>query len=117
MNGGYEDWAYGASWDLVNVPQTCNSSIKNKVDPYPAESNRAFVFLVEAGDKIPKAEKQGNELSLFYPDDPKSIYGNVSRNMNLIFTFAEMMNPFLVFKNIQIEQEKLILDMELRGCR
>lgn len=24
--GGYEDWAYGASWDTINVPKFCKNS-------------------------------------------------------------------------------------------
>lgn len=28
VNGGFEDWAYGASWDLKNVPLSCQSNSK-----------------------------------------------------------------------------------------
>lgn len=27
VNGGYEDWAYGASWDKKNIPPTCNADM------------------------------------------------------------------------------------------
>lgn len=52
VNGGFEDWAYGASWDKKNVPTTSDG--KKVIPPYNSITNRAFVYLVEAGyDKIP----------------------------------------------------------------
>lgn len=68
VNGGFEDWAYGASWDRKNVPLTTDGT-KN-IPPYNSITNRAFVYLVEAGyDKVPQDYELGNELAIFHPYD------------------------------------------------
>ena len=69
VNGGFEDWAYGASWDTKNVPLSCNRTefLKENIK-YADESNRAFVFLVEAGwDKTPNKDTLGNEIAILKP--------------------------------------------------
>lgn len=63
VNGGYEDWAYGGSWDKNNIPKQCNG----KKYYIPEESNRALTFLVEAGPKIPSKDSGGNSLEIFNP--------------------------------------------------
>lgn len=68
VNGGFEDWAYGASWDTDNVSKTCFSDNYPEKWPktYDDVSNRNFVYLVEASNnKIPAAEKMGNELAIY----------------------------------------------------
>ena len=55
VNGGFEDWAYGASWDKDSVPHTCGKNLLNSNPVHHSDqSNRAFVYLIEAGyDKTP----------------------------------------------------------------
>lgn len=72
---------------------------------------------MEAGyDKIPSPETWGNEISLFYPDDKEAVYGHVARNVNLIKTFSEMMQPYSVVKSHSFSEEVLRLCFEIRGC-
>ncbi len=56
LRGAFEDWAYGASFEKETVSKNCasknldNSNIyKYKDIQYDDFSNRAFIFLVEAG--------------------------------------------------------------------
>lgn len=71
MNGGYEDWAYGASWDVNNVPKYCNieNNIKIPIN-YPSQTNRALTYLIEAGEKLPPLNTGGNELDVINPGSP-----------------------------------------------
>ena len=63
--GGYEDWAYGASFDK-NKPDHCVVNEKRVKTEYNNITNRAFTFLVEAGPKLPRANTGGNEKDVFY---------------------------------------------------
>lgn len=89
VNGGFEDWAYGGSWDKHNVTDYCEFSTnttltsrfktskdKHKSYDIDAKQNikisynkdalKSLVFLVEAGyDKIPKQDTLGNELYFY----------------------------------------------------
>ena len=116
--GGFEDWAYGASWDLVNVPKNCSAN-KNYVDDitYNDNSNRAFIFLVEAGvNKIPKKGELGNEIEIFEPENDKSFNGYISRNAFLSLRFAEIMKPSLNFKRVYYDNNNLNFDAVIKGC-
>ena len=102
VHGGFEDWAYAASWDHGNVPQTCRDAPEPYDRPRHSEvSNRAFVFLVEAGfAKVPLRETMGNRLAFFEPKHPLADPGHVSRNLNLISTFTAIMAPFFQFEEV-----------------
>ncbi len=68
---------------------------------YPDQTNRAFVYLIEASKrKIPLENSWGNEMSYFDRANEGSIYGHVARNIRMSLKFAEIMNPFLIFEKI-----------------
>lgn len=116
--GGFEDWAYGASWDLVNVPKKCSANQEFVADVrYGDNSNRAFVFLVEAGyEKIPGEGQLGNEVEIFLPGDGQAVNGYVSRNGFLSLRFAEVMKPFVVFDRVFYEEGFLNFQAVVKGC-
>lgn len=122
VHGGFEDWAYGASWDVNNVNNSCavnvgfSSMVTRKSITYDDETNRAFVFLVEAGDdKKPKPHTLGNELALFDPDNKLAEWGHVTRNISLLMRFTEIVQPYLYIKDMQYS-EILAIEIAIRGC-
>ncbi len=117
VNGGFEDWAYGASFDDVNVSKLCalkaNSFHNQK---YSNSSNRAFVYLVEAGfEKNPKEATYGNELGLTEQQNEAAIWGHVTRNIQLSLKFAEITVPHIIINNIALG-EYLDIDILVKGC-
>lgn len=66
------------------------------------ESNRAFTFLVEAGEKIPAKNTGGNEMSIFKPKSKRAVLGNISRCLRLSLAFSEMMRPFLIIESFEV---------------
>lgn len=96
VDGGLEDWIYGASWDKDNIPVCAPSTAPH----YPPEktqyndyTNRGFIYLVEAGwDKEPDSSTFGKEK---YWDNQ----GHVSRNMLLVERIAELTRPEVFFQN------------------
>lgn len=122
VHGGFEDWAYGASWDKKNINQTCasNTSFSSSVSAneirYKDHSNRAFIFLVEAGDsKVPSPGTLGNELALFYRNSVDAKWGNVTRNIALLMKFTEVVQPYMVVNQVTYGNT-LVLDLAVRGC-
>lgn len=120
--GGFEDWAYGASWDKKFVSNTCAANVafsplvSNRKIEYSDQSNRAFIFLVEAGgDKTPKRKTLGNELAIFDPYNENAVWGNVTRNIALLMRFTEIVQPYVYVRDIQYS-EILMIDMAIRGC-
>lgn len=92
VRGGFEDWAYGASWDTKNI-----SYNKLNGKKYSSSTNRAFVYLVEAGyEKIPSIQAMGN-IKNFKKFDYDN-YGHLARNIRLSLKFVELMNPFVMIK-------------------
>lgn len=95
VHGGFEDWAYGASFDTLNINTQCAlldnpkfGLLKTKI-AYDNNSNRAFVFLVEAGySKMPSEGFLGNDLPLTSGDYHSGQWGHVTRNINLCLRFA-----------------------------
>lgn len=125
VHGGYEDWAYGASFEIQNLSKTClkaDSQFSMEFLEADDNSNRAFVFLVEAGkDKTPKNDTLGNELSVVDKSDPDAEVGNISRNMTLIKQFFEIMRPFVKLSEIKIISQNLEkvdfkITLDVRGC-
>lgn len=120
VNGGFEDWAYGASWDRPNVQADCGRQAPDdfKHVQYSSETNRALVFLVEAGyAKIPAEPTLGNRLAVFDPLDPRADPGHISRNVNLFLEFSRIVNPFLEFTQATTDSSGISLfRVALRGC-
>ncbi len=120
VNGGFEDWAYGASWDTKNVPHVCEVYTSDGLLPekihYNDFSNRAFVYLVETGfDKTPKDDQLGNEIAVFDPDNEDAIWGHISRNTFLSLKFAEYIRPQLSIESMEYSKG-LIIDFRVSGC-
>lgn len=116
VGGGFEDWAYAASWDTVNVSKTCGVDTGYQIINYTDTSNRAFVYLIEAGyDKIPDEEDLGNELSIFEPDNENAIWGHISRNTYLSLKFSELMKPFISISEM-VYDKGLIIKFTVKGC-
>ena len=122
VHGGFEDWAYGASWDSKIVSKTCARyesatplSNSNLIE-YGPETNKAFVYLVEAGkSKIPLEQTLGNELAVFEPLSKDAVWGNVSRNIVMAMKFIEVIQPYLIVLDIQYT-ETLMLKLAIKGC-
>ena len=111
VNGGFEDWAYGASWDFENQSLNCN----NKQTIYNDYSNRCFIFLVEAStDKIPNEEDLGNEQGILGEIDFNS-WGHVSRNIVMMIGFFEIINPFIEINKILVD-DIISVFFEIKGC-
>ena len=122
VNGGFEDWAYGASVDRSNVNKDCglyenpsHDLYKDSIT-YDQTSNRAFVFLIEAGhNKIPQEMFLGNELPLITRNQHKGKWGHVTRNINVALRFAETIRPHAVVTQISYNQV-LMIELKVFGC-
>jgi hypothetical protein len=125
VNGGYEDWAYGGSFESKYLSMHCLP----EGSPYTKEflesdenSNRAFIFLVEAGlDKTPREGTLGNQLSVLDKSHEQAVIGNISRNIVLMKQFFEVMRPFPfvhMFESEATEDDKLRVSMliDVKGC-
>lgn len=127
VNGGYEDWAYGGSYEHKYLTMDClpkHSPFSKEFLETDENSNRVFIFLVEAGmDKTPEEGTLGNQMSVLNKSDPKSIIGNISRNITLMKQFFEVMRPFPFLLEMNAtpkenDQNKSILKMilDVKGC-
>lgn len=116
VHGGFEDWAFAASWDKNNVNKVCKFGPEN-VPAYSDFSNRALVFLIEAGDeKRPNPASTGNELAIFAPDAEEARNGNVARNVALAWRFAEMVAPSIEVEAATGRGGAMKLTLGLKGC-
>lgn len=117
VHGGFEDWAYGASFDVNNVSRSCAGNSKlSYTQPYSRNSNRAFIFLVEAGyEKNPSEASLGNELGLFDRRNELSVWGHVARNIKMSFALAEMASPQIIVDGIAFGSF-LDIDIRVKGC-
>lgn len=64
VNGGFEDWVYGGSWEPSKLQSSCHNYDKEL--NYSDLSLRSFVFLIEAGfQKTPPSNTLGNINDVF----------------------------------------------------
>jgi hypothetical protein len=124
VHGGFEDWGYGASFDTKYIDKKCSKRENRKFGlvsdnlSYNDISNRAFLYLVEAGpEKIPNQEHLGNKLPLESDDYSKGIWGHVPRNINLSTRFSQVIGPFSSVDKIKYEEGHLLVDLLIYGCR
>lgn len=102
VNGGMEDWAYAASWDLDRVVQ-CQPKTYGG---YPAEKTtydestfRAFNILVETSTrKSPPRFTLGSTLGLMTNSSEGN--GHVARNIRLSILSAELVEPYVAIRTI-----------------
>lgn len=122
VHGGFEDWAYGASFEKQNINKKCglfdNPSVglfKDNIQ-YDLTSNRAFIYLIEAGhNKIPPEISLGNDLPLVSQNKYKGKWGHVTRNIHLSLRFAQTMKPHAVLAKINFKS-KLTVVLKVYGC-
>lgn len=118
VDGGLEDWIYGASWDNRTLIPQCTPRSKpeyppEKTTPLP-ETNRAFMYLVEAGElKIPDERTFGDDANW----DHK---GHVSRNLLVVDTLSQITQPEIILESWTAELtqgwRKAEVTFRVQGC-
>lgn len=138
VHGGYEDWAYGASAESKFITQSCLNpdTIYNenflKTDD---NSNRAFVYLIEAGEqKTPDEGTLGNEQFAIDKTGKGAENGNVTRSILILKQYFEVMRPFPMILKINkfnashqsgtntsnsnpSSKPGLMIEFDVRGCK
>lgn len=100
VNGGLEDWAYGASW--AKEATSCRPAT---LGGYPADrtridrtTKRCVTYLVEtARDKKPEEHTLGDDEAIL--DRGGRGDGHVPRNVRLLFTVVEAAEPYIIVNN------------------
>ena len=112
--GGFEDWAYAASWSN-QTSTTCemfrgNGNTDNKdrkremgmSSNYPPDSNRCMVYLVETSmAKEPAEETLGSWESNMLMKDTEGD-GHVPRNVRLSLMMIDMARPYIQLVKIAV---------------
>ncbi|KAI0561519.1 Zinc carboxypeptidase [Gracilaria domingensis] len=101
VNGGLEDWAYGASW--AREATQCNPFT---LGGYPAEktriddtTKRCVTYLVEtAKDKHPPEETLGDSTDMMRKGAPGD--GHIPRNVRLLLTAIDSIEPYIFIDDI-----------------
>ena len=124
VRGGFEDWGYGASFDSRFIDKTCAHRSNPKFGLIPSAisyndyTNRAFLFLVEAGfDKIPDVSTLGNAVALETDNYSEGKWGHITRNVNLTIRFMQLIGPFASVDKVRYSKSNLILDLSIFGCK
>jgi len=98
VNGGMEDWAYGASWDdegLVKCSPSSFGGYTAAKTTYNNVTNRAINLLVEtAFDKTPREDLLGSSEEVLVGGGGKGD-GHVARNIRLCWFLTDMVQPWL----------------------
>jgi len=98
VNGGMEDWAYGASWDnegLVKCSPSSFDGYSAAKTTYNNATNRAINLLVEtAFEKTPSESLLGSSEEVLVGGGGKG-NGHVARNIRLCWFLADMVQPWL----------------------
>ena len=103
------------------MPTSCAIDAKPSAQAinYNPNSNRAMVYLVEAGlDKIPVEQTLGGESAVLSPLDPNADHGHISRNFQLIFNFFYLMNPFIEYQKPFFDDKsgEAVMPFRVVGC-
>lgn len=97
VNGGMEDWAYGASWAGQGVechPETLGGYPKEKVKIEPG-AQRCVTYLVEtAREKKPQEHTLGGHENIMEKGAPED--GHVPRNVRLLVSAVDAVEPYIV---------------------
>jgi len=97
VNGGLEDWSYGASWETQfspNVIPTCDGLPASETT-YNALSLRSLVYLVEASfPKQPPEAYLGASEGL-EPYGDKTAFGHIPMNIKLSLAFIDIVEPYV----------------------
>lgn len=102
VRGGFEDWAYAASWDPDRVipcqPTTFGGYDANKTK-YDNSTLRVFNMLVETSNsKEPSESTLGTSFHVFEKDTTGN--GHVSRNIRLSLLAVDAVQPYVGFTGI-----------------
>lgn len=121
VRGGFEDYAYSASFDKENISKMCKhqSLLSQEVvmeTNYDDFSHRAFVYLVESSkEKIPKESTLGRKMLTNLDRFDIAEWGHVNRNINLILRFAQIISNFAVVESIRFESG-FVFEISIYGC-
>lgn len=109
VNGGMEDWAYGASWAGQGVecrPETLGGYSKEKVKIEPG-AQRCVTFLVEtAREKKPLEHTLGGDENMMQKGAPED--GHVPRNVRLLMSAVDVVEPYVVVdEKVVVNKDKM----------
>lgn len=96
VQGGMEDWAYAASWDLTSVkgcrPSTFGGYKLTLTQSYSDSAARAAVLLIETSDdKSPRSETLGGSAGMLSPGADAD--GHIPRNVRLAVAAIDLAQP------------------------
>ena len=97
VDGGMEDWAYGASWEESISPGVIPHCSAVPVDQtvYNQQTHRAFIYLVEtASSKMPNSAFLGSMAGMESSSDKYS-YGYIPINMKLSLALIDLVEPYI----------------------
>lgn len=109
VNGGLEDWAYGASWAGQGVecqPGTLGGYSKEKVKIEPG-AQRCVTYLVEtAREKKPPEHTLGGHENIMQRGAPED--GHVPRNVRLLVSAVDAVEPYIVVdEKLETNEDKV----------
>lgn len=94
VKGGFEDWAYAASWYNASVPMTPTRSCPFQKFPY--NMTNGLVFLFELGPFDVNEQLFGSEEGLkVHPYSANPSNGYVTRTVRMLKGLMKLPNPRL----------------------
>ena len=117
VHGGYEDWAYGGSWDSnAKDSQWLGDSIYNKSRcEYSDSALRTAVYLVESSDiKDPKdsyGERKDSSGKFQWNNQ-----GHISKNMLVADKLVQVTRQNIEVLGLVETKEDLTLTYRISGC-
>lgn len=107
VNGGLEDWAYGASWAneaTVCNPKTLGGYARSKT-VHDRATKRCVTYLVEtARDKKPLEHSLGSSESVMRRGSEGD--GHIPRNIRLLLTAVDSVEPYFLLDEEVSKDEK-----------
>lgn len=106
VNGGLEDWAYGASWTdqaIVCRPETLGGYPASKT-AIERNTKRCVTYLVETSNaKRPSALTLGSSDDI----DVKGAEGDghIPRNVRLLFSVIDAIEPYVILNDLSISND------------
>jgi cyclophilin family peptidyl-prolyl cis-trans isomerase len=104
VNGGMEDWGYGASWEPGTLKHGCAPTTFGGYDiartsAYDSASIRAFNILVETSDdKSPPDSAMGRRAGVLDAATAGGD-GHIPRNMRLALLLTDIVEPYVTWAN------------------
>lgn len=110
VNGGMEDWAYGAAWETEAVGQGCTPTTfggySKQKTVYDDASIRVVNILVETSDsKSPQDSTFGTKEGVLQPSMTGG-HGHVPRNVRLALLMSDLVEPYVLwYRNNYLTQQ------------